>query len=405
MNNNQRMKLLIAIFCSLFATGVIQSCKKADDFKKYVEGGEIIYTAKADSARVYAGNKRVQLSWLLITDPTITKSKVFWKNHTDSIEVAVTRSAAIDTMRVIINNLQEGNYDFEIYNYDKNGNSSVKVEVSGSVYGDLYTSSLLARPVVNAELINSIAEIGWGDTDSTTGVIGMQLKYTDINTNPHDTIIKAIYKDQVTELPDLMPGSPVQYRTMYKPVAQAIDTFYTTYENIPVKADVTSIYIKNAGAPFLLDDTQYYDWRWGQLLNWQYNDEARNRYTYDAINGAGNACMTMWIWDNGPLTNGKIYQTITLPAGEYQLEATVSNIDNSLEATYLAVASGSELPNVEDISTAIGYGRFTDNSNKTVSASFALSSSGTITLGVVASMSSPAEQTIRISKVRLVKYK
>lgn len=399
------MKLLIAIFTLLFATGFMQSCKKADDFKKYVEGGEIIYTAKADSAKMYSGNKRVQLSWLLITDPTITKSKIFWKNHTDSIEVAVTRSAAIDTMRVIINNLQEGNYDFEIYNYDKNGNASVKVEVSGRVYGDLYTSSLLARPVVNAELINSIAEIGWVDTDSTTGIIGMQLKYTGINSNPHDTIIKAIYKDQLTELPDMMPGTPVQYRTLYKPAALSIDTFYTSYESLPVKADVTSIYISNAGAPFLLDDTQYYDWRFGQLLNWQYNDEARNRYTYDAFNGVNNACMTMWIWDNGPLTNGKIYQTVTLPAGEYVFEATVSNIDNSLEATYLAVASGSALPNVEDISSAIGYGRFTDNSNQSVSASFTLPASATVTLGVVASMSSPAEQSIRISKVKLVKNK
>lgn len=399
------MKLLIAIFTLLFATGFMQSCKKADDFKKYVEGGEIIYTAKADSAKMYSGNKRVQLSWLLITDPTITKSKIFWKNHTDSIEVAVTRSAAIDTMRVIINNLQEGNYDFEIYNYDKNGNASVKVEVSGRVYGDLYTSSLLARPVVNAELINSIAEIDWVDTDSTTGIIGMQLKYTGINSNPHDTIIKAIYKDQFTELSDMMPGTPVQYRTLYKPAALSIDTFYTSYESLPVKADVTSIYISNAGAPFLLDDTQYYDWRFGQLLNWQYNDEARNRYTYDAFNGVNNACMTMWIWDNGPLTNGKIYQTVTLPAGEYVFEATVSNIDNSLEATYLAVASGSALPNVEDISSAIGYGRFTDNSNQSVSASFTLPASATVTLGVVASMSSPAEQSIRISKVKLVKNK
>jgi hypothetical protein len=115
--------------------------------------------------------------------------------------------------------------------------------------------------------------------------------------------------------------------------------------------------------------------------------------------------MTLWIWDNGVLTNGKIYQTVTLPAGEYVLEATVSNIDNSLEATYLAVAAGSALPNVDNITTALGYGQFTDNSNKLVSASFTLPSSATITLGVVGYMASPAEQTIRISKIRLVKNK
>ncbi|THU39631.1 DUF5013 domain-containing protein [Niastella caeni] len=399
------MKLLQTICYILFLTGIMVSCKKADDFKKFIEDGEIIYTAKADSARVYPGNKRVQVSWLLITDPTITTSKVFWKNHTDSVVIAVNRTSSIDTMRVFINNLPEGNYDFEVYNYDKDGNSSIKVEVSGTVYGDVYTSSLLARAVENAELLNNNGEITWGDADSSTGVIGMQLKYIDINNNTHDTVVKAIYKDQVTVLPGLMPGAPVQYRTLYKPAVLAIDTFYTSYENLPVKADVTATFIKNAGAPFLLDHTQPSNWRFGQLADWLYNDEARDRYTYDAINGTGNACMTLWIWDNGTLTNGKIYQTVMLPAGEYVLEATVSNIDNSLEATYLAVAAGNALPNVEDITTAIGYGRFTNNSNKLVSASFALSSSATITLGVVGSMANPTAQTIRISKVKLVKNK
>jgi hypothetical protein len=399
------MKLLQAIYCLLLAAGIMLSCKKADDFKKYVEGGEIIYTAKADSARVYAGKKRVQLYWLLLSDPTITTSKVFWKNRTDSVVIAVNRTTSIDTMRVIINNLAEGNYDFEIYNYDKEGNSSIKVAVSGTVYGDIYAAALLNRGIVDAELMNDSGEITWSDTDSTTGVIGMQLQYTDVNSRSHDTVVKAVYKNQVTSLPDLMPGTSVQYRTLYKPASMAIDTFTTSYANLPVKADVTAVYIKNPGAPFLMDNAQGSNWRFGQLADWQYNDEARDRYTYDAINGVNSACMTLWIWDNGVLTNGKIYQTVTLPAGEYKFSAAVSNIDNSLEATYLAVAAGSALPNVDDLATAIGYSQFTDNSNKSVSASFTLSTATTVTLGVVGSMANPVEQTIRISEVRLMKNK
>jgi hypothetical protein len=400
------MNVIRTVISLLFvATGLVLSCKKADEFKKFVEGGEIIYTAKADSARVYAGKKRVQLYWLLLSDPTIIRSKVFWKNHTDSVEIPVQRTSAIDTMRVIINNLTEGNYDFEIYNYDQAGNSSIKVTVSGTVYGDLYAAALLNRGVANAELINDTAEITWSDADSTTGVIGMQLKYTDVNNGTHDTLVKAVYKDQVTRLPDLLPGTQAQYRTLYKPASLAIDTFTTGFANLPVKADVTALYINNPGSPFLLDNAQNSNWRFGQLLNWQYNDEARNRYTWDAINGVDNACMTLWIWDNGVLTNGKIYQTVTLPAGEYVLEAAVSNIDNSLEAAYLAIASGNALPDVADITTALGYGRFTDNSNKLVSASFTLPTAATVTLGVVASMAVPAQQTIRISNVKLVKNK
>ncbi len=70
----------------------------------------------------------------------------------------------------------------------------------------------------------------------------------------------------------------------------------------------------------MLDDTKPFSGRFGQVKDWQYNAEASRNSTYDNIDGGGR--LTMWIWGGGPVTNGKIYQTITLPAGEYPLRSS-----------------------------------------------------------------------------------
>jgi hypothetical protein len=196
-----------------------------------------------------------------------------------------------------------------------------------------------------------------------------------------------------------------RYRTLYRPDTLAIDTFYTGWETKTLKEDVTLAYLKNPGSPFLADASKPGDWRWGQLADWSYNAAAGQRYTYDAINGTNNACLTLWIYYDGTLSNGKISQTITLPAGEYRFEATISNIDATLEATYVTVAEGNALPDIENIGTATGYYQLKDNTDKQASVPFTLTQSTTVTVGFVATMVSPSDQSLRVSRVNLIRYK
>lgn len=139
------------------------------------------------------------------------------------------------------------------------------------------------------------------------------------------------------------------------------------------------------------------------MKDWQYNAEAEKNGTYDNIGGTGR--LTLWIWDNGPITNGKIYQTFTLPAGEYRFEAEASNIDNTLENTWLLVAAGNTLPDVEQVNTALGSARFVNNNNKYASAAFTLTAQTTVTVGFTGTLSNPSQQTIRINKVLLIRDK
>jgi hypothetical protein len=55
-------------------------------------------------------------------------------------------------------------------------------------------------------------------------------------------------------------------------------------------------------------------------------------------------------WGCAALTNGKYYQTTTLPAGSYQVDIEVqesaSNLFNSTNAIYLIVDNGTEIPDL-----------------------------------------------------------
>ncbi|MET3878968.1 DUF4998 domain-containing protein [Chitinophaga sp. OAE865] len=382
---------------------LISACTKQNDYKKYLGNGEILYTGKADSLLVHAGRNRVQLSWLLISDPKISRAKIYWNNRKDSAQLDIKRTSGVDTIRYIISNLEERAYTFEVYNFDRDGNTSVRSEATGFVYGSFYEDALLTRAFSNAEMKNGQAEISWANIDTTGGIIGMQLQYTSSDHVAHDTVIAAEPEAQVTVLPNYLSMSSFRYRTLYQPDKLAVDTFYTPFETKAVKEDITQTYIRNPGSPFELDNNKPFGGRFGQVKDWQYNAEAEKNGTYDNIGGTGR--LTLWIWDNGPITNGKIYQTFTLPAGEYRFEAEASNIDNTLENTWLLVAAGNTLPDVEQVNTALGSARFVNNNNKYASAAFTLTAQTTVTVGFTGTLSNPSQQTIRINKVLLIRDK
>src|SRR5690606_31024675 len=99
-----------------------------------------------------------------------------------SIENRVEKTEVVDTISVKINDLAEGNQTFEIYTYDDLGNSSIKAEVSGKVYGDLYESSLLNATI--SELIRHSNDlmIVWNE-NQPEGLSHIELEYTDRDEN------------------------------------------------------------------------------------------------------------------------------------------------------------------------------------------------------------------------------
>jgi hypothetical protein len=220
---------MAALGCALFF-----SCSKMDDtYDDFIKDGEIVYTAKVDSAKIYPGNNRMRLSMLLISDPRISNVKVYWDagGRPDSTEKAVQRTAGVDTVWFSFPKLAEGTYTFYIYTHDNAGHQSIKSDIIGTVYGEKYIAQLVNRAVKSGAYdgVTKKATIKWFGVG--TDVIGEEIIYTD----ELGVVRKQFEKhessaDSLSVLPAYKKGDSFQFRTLYKPTANAIDTFYSNYE-------------------------------------------------------------------------------------------------------------------------------------------------------------------------------
>lgn len=376
----------------------LAACSKMDEYReKFTDGHERLYTGKADSVKVFPGKNRVLLKWLYVADPKVKKAKVFWNNRHDSSSVDVVRTSGVDTVKFMINNLAEGNYNFEIISYDADGNASVTVNKQGVVFGESYQAALLNRLVKKAETKAGYAEVTWYSGDQET--LLTEVKYRNLG---GATIIKTVLPGiDTTKLESYVSGTKFEYRTLYLPDSLAIDTFYTAWQQKGITADVTSIYLKNAGFPFVA--AAMANGRFGTLADWTTNSAAKNingEGGYDNYPGYGT--LAFEYWGTPAINNGKIYQTVTLPAGKYKLQATVQSITYDLPATYLLAVVGTGLPDAVDYSQSLGFAKFTNSSlnGKTLDADFTIGAQMDVSLGVVSHMVS-GNLNIRINGIKL----
>ena len=409
-------------------TGVIMvmACSKMDAYKsKYTQGGAITYTGKMDSVMIFSGRNRVKLTGLFTSDPNIVKYRVFWNSHQDSVEVPVKRTAGIDTANLIVSNLPEGVQSFEIRTYDNAGNSSVPEFMSASVYGDLYQSSLVNRGIADAtyQKNDGSALITWADVNSDAGVLSMEIKYADANNVAHDTVIASVPTKQTTSLPVYKLGSSLSYTTAYLPNPTAIDTFYLPFQPHSVKADVTAIYLANAGVNF----TGTYgagDGRFGTLnAPWISNSGAKNKGSgstayggYEHAGWQSQGYITWETWGSTPVVDGKIYQVTAspLPAGSYTVTfAYYSEIQQNSSMYCIAAAGGDGIPSVGDLSTALGsvalynganVGATTPNATETKSFNFTLSAPQVVSIGLLGNLAGNGNPGcyVNISYIQLI---
>jgi len=212
----------------VLTAGGLSSCSDMDDYKKYLPDGEIRYVGKADSLRLHSGKGRILLSWLLIGDPNVNKCKVYWDNRADSVEVTVQRTSAVDTVFLMLDDMQEKTYNFEIYTYDHEGNRSVGVFKNGNVYGEKYQASLLPRVATEAWFEDGSGILKWSVADDQ--VVGVELEYTSVSGDLNRQLIPPV--DTQSTLASFKEGTAFKYRTLFLPDSLAIDTFYTPFESM-----------------------------------------------------------------------------------------------------------------------------------------------------------------------------
>lgn len=216
------MKLIKYICFSLAAGFCLAACEKTDEaYKDFVPGGEKVYPGKVDSLKANPGNNRIQLEWLLKTDSRIVKCRIYWNKKADSAEVAINRTNGVDTIRTILNNMVEGPYIFEVYTYNAQNDQSIRTEVNGDVYGDFYESNLINRILKSAVIDNGNTKLQWDEADPRSP--GVRLTYTDQDGIAQTLLIPS--GESTTVLTGIPQTGTMEFKTLYLPVPNAIDTF------------------------------------------------------------------------------------------------------------------------------------------------------------------------------------
>ncbi|EPT33970.1 fibronectin type III domain protein [Phocaeicola abscessus] len=225
---------ITAIFICLSFPFICSCGRMEDTYEKFIGDGEVNYIAKADSLKLSSGYGRVQLSWLLPPDPKIDSYKVFWNNRSDSVMNSITNST--DTIKVIIDGLEERAYTFTVFMYDKDGVSSVPSDVTGSVFGDNYVSALAPRAYNSLEQKENEFVIKWGAPNDE--LRGVRVDYTDTH-----GISQSVFTGRSSEetiLPDFPKGGDFLMRSIYTPTESVLDTPYVD-KKMTVKKDRVTV--------------------------------------------------------------------------------------------------------------------------------------------------------------------
>lgn len=174
--------------------------------------------------------------------------------------------------------------------------------------------------------------------------------------------------------------------------------------------------LKNTTRPF--QSTVWDKRRWGILDDWITTNPVINQkqgpntsgYTegtfggYDRNNNTNIAMQSGYTTPPAPnVTNGKIYQTVSLPAGKYRVTATsvLSSGTTSSQAFYVVAASGTGLPDIPSFSSAPAptLGNIRVTSNKVNEFNFSVNTAGPVSIGFVGTIS--GSTAFNISDVKL----
>jgi hypothetical protein len=212
---------------------LLAACTKlADSYKDFTGNGEIYYPGKADSLKIYPGRNRVLLTWLLTSDPKITKTTLYWNNKSDSTVIPVQRSAGVDTIKKMLSPIPEGTYTFEVYTYDSKGNRSVSVSKIANVYGTNYNITLVNRTLKNFTMIRPASDTAILDFyPGSPQHIGVDVRYKNALGDSAFVFVPQKPDTVRVNLLKFQKGNQFIYRTLYKPEINAIDTFYAEFES------------------------------------------------------------------------------------------------------------------------------------------------------------------------------
>ncbi|MDF1571223.1 MAG: DUF4998 domain-containing protein [Bacteroidales bacterium] len=216
--------LVILVLAGLF------SCESMDELHyQFIKDGEVRYTTKMDSVKTYAGDSRVLITGILQEARGVEFIKVFYNDNQDSVVVDYERQSDLDSIEIMIDNLDEKSYSFNIYTGNSLGDRSIRVPAFGTAYGELYRKGLLSR-IANSFEIRGTSNIAidWLNSDELER--GTDLVYADREGNTETVFVHQDSSETVM----LNFGEGIQFRSWYVPEPTALDSFVCEWNELEI---------------------------------------------------------------------------------------------------------------------------------------------------------------------------
>jgi hypothetical protein len=252
--NKRLIVLLFAMPLLLLA-----SCGDKDEDPEYVEPGPTFNLDKVDSVTAVGGDGRIRLRWKPSDDPHIEYCAISWKevtaaSYNDSVTFPINRST-LDTKGFVsvVFNLPEGSYVFSLCHTGINGSRSDREEVTGTVYGDQFRSSLTPRQIDSVAVQLSQVIIYWHAPASNEA--GSTIHYLNAEGQAIDVFVPS--GESQTVLTNCKRGSEYTVTSSYLPAPDALDEFEVVSaavelpplivrQNVALRKEVTVSDVRNA---------------------------------------------------------------------------------------------------------------------------------------------------------------
>lgn len=349
-------KLMIPMLAlPVLLAAVLAACTKTkgDAYKDYMQGGEMVYPGRVDTVISQAGNGRVQLVVVLGNDPLVTQMRVYWNNRQDSLNVPVDHTK--DTLKVMIPNLTEGNYNFVIYTLDAQGHRSVDYTASGTVYGGSYLSSLVNRTLQSVTLSKNglQALLTWKEVPA--GELGVEVNYTGQDGSVRRII--APVTETVTALPDYKELTQLTFHSLYRPDSTAFEDFSPPYVEVTLPAFERQLDKSRFALVNLPTDVQEGGYGWLQKYMWDENYNppgfaTRNQvpcwFTFDAGESVPVSHFVMWqandrLFQKESIKNFELYGSNSPDAdGGWNNWTKIGDVYTSVKPSGLPVGQNSQ---------------------------------------------------------------
>ena len=209
----------IKIILSISLIAVCIGCNDMDKIHEQYLGGEIIYSGKLDTLLVRPGMYRAQLEGYTHLLGNSNKVIIEFDSRTEVFDIDNNVS---EIYSVIIENLEEDFYEFDVTTQDQEGNVSVPQTVSGYAVGDIFVEDQSPREINDFSFESDGNYVNFFGNAESEFVIFTTLDYDNENNEVvRDTLF---FEDDKVKLIDFLPLGNLTTQSYVQSGLRGIDT-------------------------------------------------------------------------------------------------------------------------------------------------------------------------------------